>query len=76
MWGSGGIALPILNLGTRSRFVVSLVPWLLYHQEKRSQNLLNKRLGGPHHQPGWCGGGKNVFPVLGMELWFRGSFSP
>jgi hypothetical protein len=41
---SGNINPLILNLGTTCRWAVSLVPWLLYIQEKSLQYLLSKRL--------------------------------
>jgi hypothetical protein len=43
--GSRGIALLILNLGARRRWVVSTTPWLLYAQER----------SGTHCTGGWVG---------------------
>jgi hypothetical protein len=46
-WGSGGIAPHILDLGTRSRWVVSFTPWLFYPQRKSPWYPSYSRLGGP-----------------------------
>jgi len=46
-WGSGGIDLCILELGTRWRWVVSLTIWSFYPQGKRPWYPLDRRLGGP-----------------------------
>jgi hypothetical protein len=43
--GSGGIALCILNLGTRWRWVISFTPWPLYRRYP-----LARMLGGPQNQ--------------------------
>jgi hypothetical protein len=44
--GSGGIAPRILNLDTRWRWVVSIVPWPL-HPRRETLYPLDRRLGGP-----------------------------
>jgi len=37
IWGNGGVALCILNLNTRWRWVVSFMSWLLYPWGKSLQ---------------------------------------
>jgi hypothetical protein len=46
-WGSGVIALYILDLGTRWRWMVSFTPWPLNPQGKSPWYPLDRRLGGP-----------------------------
>jgi hypothetical protein len=47
-WGSGGIILRILDLGTRWRQVVSFTPRPHYSRGKNPWYPLGRRLGGPH----------------------------
>jgi hypothetical protein len=56
-WGSGGIALCILDLGTRWRWVVSFTPRSLYSQGKSPRYPVARRLGGP---PSRYGRGVNI----------------
>jgi hypothetical protein len=51
-WGSGGIALHILDLGTRWRWVFSLTSRPLYHQGKCPRYPLDMRLGRPQSRSG------------------------
>jgi len=44
-WGGGDTVPYVLDLGTRSRWVVSFMPWPLYPQGKSPQYPLNRRLG-------------------------------
>jgi hypothetical protein len=45
---SRGVAPLILNLGTRWRWMVSFTPQPLYHQRKRTQYPMARRLDEPH----------------------------
>jgi hypothetical protein len=66
-WGSGSIDPHILDLGTRWGWVVSFMPWPLYHQGKSPWYPLDKRLGGPQSWS-WHGGEeKNSQPLPGLE---------
>jgi hypothetical protein len=49
-WGSRGIALRIMNLDTRWRWVVSFTPRPLYSRGKSPWNPLDSRLGGPQNR--------------------------
>jgi hypothetical protein len=60
--GSGGIAPRILNLGTRSSWVVSFTIQPLYTQAKSPRYPLDRRLGGLQSQSGRGGEGKR--PVI------------
>jgi hypothetical protein len=51
-WGSGGIALRIVDLGTRWSWVVSFTPRPLNPQGKSPWYPLNRRLGGPQNRSG------------------------
>jgi hypothetical protein len=46
--GSRGIALLILNLSARGKWVVTVMPWLLYTQEGASVSIIQ--------EPGWAPG--------------------
>jgi hypothetical protein len=46
-WGSEGIALRILDLGTKWKFVVSFTPRPLYPQGRSPRYQFDRRLGGP-----------------------------
>jgi hypothetical protein len=48
VWRSGCIDPHFLDLGASWRWVVSLTPWSLYSQGKRSRCPLNRGLRGPH----------------------------
>jgi hypothetical protein len=50
IWGSGGIAPLILNLGTKWRWGFADLP--LLPEERAPQYALNRRLGGPQIWPG------------------------
>jgi hypothetical protein len=58
-WGSGSTALPIIELGTRWRWEVSLTPRLIYPQGKRPSYPLDRRSGGPQSLSGRGGEEKN-----------------
>jgi hypothetical protein len=66
-WGNGGVALCILDLGTRWRWVVSFTPQLLYPQGKSPWYPLDRRLDGPQSRSGRGGEEKNSHPLLGMK---------
>jgi hypothetical protein len=66
-WRSGGIALRILDFGTRWSWVVSFTPQLLYPQGKSPYYPLDRRLGGPQNLSGRDGGEKNSQPLPGLE---------
>jgi hypothetical protein len=51
-WGSGGIALRLLDLGTRWRWVVRFTPRPLYPQGKSPWYPLDRGLGGPQSRFG------------------------
>jgi hypothetical protein len=65
-WGSGGIALRILDLGTRWSWVVSFTLRPPYPQGKSSSYPLDRRLGGPQSLSGR--GGEEEIPSLRQEL--------
>jgi hypothetical protein len=66
-WGSGGIALCILDLGTRWRWVVSFTSRPLNSQGKSPWNPLDRRLGEPQSRSGRGGEKKNSQPLPGLE---------
>jgi hypothetical protein len=66
-WGSGGIGALILDLGTRSRWVVIFTPRPLYRQEKSPMYPLDRRLGGPQRRSGRGGEEKKSQPLPGFE---------
>jgi hypothetical protein len=68
-WESGSIASHILNLGTRWRWVVSFMPWILYPQGKSPQSPLNRRLGGLQSQSG-CSGKEKKNPIIACSIEF------
>lgn len=47
---SGGVAPPILQLGTRWRWVIDLMEQLPYPWGNDPQQVRSRRLGGPHSQ--------------------------
>jgi len=51
-WENGGIALRILDLGTRWRWLVSFKLRPLYPQGKNPWSTLDRRLGGPQRRSG------------------------
>jgi hypothetical protein len=65
-WWSEGIALPILDLGTRWKWVASFTPRPLYPQRKILLYPLDRRLGGPQSRSG--GGGEEKNSQLLPEL--------
>jgi hypothetical protein len=67
-WENGGIALCILNFGTRWRCMVSFLPWSLYPWGKSPQYPLDRGLGGPQSQCGHSGKEKNSHHYLCQEL--------
>jgi len=69
-WGSGGIAPRILNLGTRWRWVISLMILSLYPQGDNPQNPLDRRLGGPQWWSGQGGEEKNSVPLPFQPTYF------
>jgi len=68
-WGSGGVALRILDLGNRWRCEVIFTPRLLYPRSKNARYALARRLGGPQSQSGRGGEEKGVplLPLPGIE---------
>jgi hypothetical protein len=66
-WGSGGITPRILDLGTRSMWVVSFTPRPLYSQGRNPWYPLDRRLGGPQSRSGRGGEEKNSQPPPGLE---------
>jgi hypothetical protein len=74
--GSGGTAPHILDLGTRWRWVVSFMPWLLYSQGKCPWYPLDRRLGGPQSHSGHSGREKNSQPPTGDQTLEPPSSSP
>jgi hypothetical protein len=62
-WGNGGIAAPILNVGTRWRREVSFKPRPLYSRGKNSLFPLEMWLSGPNIQSGRGGEEKNVLSL-------------
>jgi hypothetical protein len=65
--GNGGIALRILDLGTRLKWVVIFTPRPLYSQRKSPRYPLDRRLGGPQSRSGRGGEDKNSQPLPGLE---------
>jgi len=66
-WGSGGIAVCILDLGT-SRCVVSFTPRPLHPQGKvRDTHWIGGWVGGPQSQSGHGGEEKNSQLLPGLE---------
>jgi hypothetical protein len=74
--GSGGIALRILDLGTRWRWVVSFTPRPLYNQGKIPCYPLDRRLGGPQSRSGRGGEEKNSPLLPGLKLPDHPAHSP
>jgi hypothetical protein len=66
-WDSEGIALRILDLGTRWRWVVSFTPRPLYPQGKSPRYPLDRRLGEPQSRSGRGGEEKNPRQPPGIE---------
>jgi hypothetical protein len=66
-WGSGRIALRILDLGTGWKWVVGFTLGPLYPQEKSLCYPLDRRLGGPHGRSGRRGEKKNFRLLKGIE---------
>jgi hypothetical protein len=66
-WVNGGIILPILDLGTRWRWVVSFTPRPPYLQGKSPWYPLDRRLGGPQSRSGCGGEEKNSQPLPRLE---------
>jgi hypothetical protein len=66
-WGSGGIALRILDLSTRRRWAVSFTPLPLYPQEKSPWYPLDWRLGVPQSRSRRDGEEKNSQSLPGVE---------
>jgi len=67
-WSSGGIALRILDLGTRWGWVVSVTLRPLCPKGKSSRYPLDRRrLGGPQGRSGRSGEEKNSEPAPGIE---------
>jgi hypothetical protein len=60
IWGSGGIAPPVLTSALGGSEWSASKSLLLYHEGKGAWHPLNKRLGGPQYQSGCCGEEKNV----------------
>jgi hypothetical protein len=61
-WGSGGIALHILNLGTRWRSAVSFTPRPLYPQDKSLSYPMNMKSGRKQNWSGCSGEEKKFEP--------------
>jgi hypothetical protein len=57
------------DLGTRWKWVVSFMPWLLYPQRQSPWYPLDRRLGGPQSWSGYGVEEKNTQPPLGFESW-------
>jgi hypothetical protein len=66
-WGSEGIALRILDLGTRWRWVFSFKTRPLYPQGKSPRYPMDERLRWPHNQSAYGGEEKNSQPLPGLE---------
>jgi hypothetical protein len=66
-WWSGGIALRILDFGTRWRWVVSFTLQPLYSQGKSPWYPSDRRLGGPQSRSGRDGEEKNSQPPPRIE---------
>jgi len=67
---SGSIAPLILNLNARWRWMVSLMPWLLYGPEKSAWCPWYRRLSGPQKWFESFGKGKNQLTLPGFEPHF------
>ena len=65
--GNGGLAVVILNLSTKCRWVVGVTPLPLYPQGRIPQYLLNKRLDVSYNDPQHCTEKKNHLSLLGFE---------
>jgi hypothetical protein len=65
--GSGGMALLVLDLGTRFRRVVSFTPRPIYPQGKSPWYPLERRLHGSQSRYGRGGEEKNSHPLPGLE---------
>jgi hypothetical protein len=66
-WGSGGIALRILDFRTRWRWVVSFTLGPLYPKGKSPLYPLDRRLGGHQSRPERGGEKKNSRHLPGLE---------
>jgi hypothetical protein len=67
-WGSGGIALRILNVGTRWGWEVNFTPQPLYTQGNSPQVPLERRLSGPRSRSGRGGEEREEsLPLPGIE---------
>jgi hypothetical protein len=64
--GSRGIAPPILNLGTRQRWVINFLSHLLYPKEE-TQHLLNRWLGGSDNHSGHFGEEEHLLPYWDLN---------
>ena len=71
MWGSRGIAQCIIHLGSRCRWVVNSMPWLLYAIGKSLCYPFSRRMGEPRRYSGCFGEEKNLLPMSGIEPWFH-----
>jgi hypothetical protein len=67
IYGSGGIAPPILNLGTRWRRQISFMPLQFYPRGNTPRYPLYRRLGRPQSRSGCYGEYKNLLPLPGIE---------
>jgi hypothetical protein len=65
--GEWGIAPPILDLGTRWRWVVSFTPRPLYPQGKSPCHPLDRKLGGSQSRSGHSDEKKNSQPLPGLK---------
>jgi hypothetical protein len=65
--GSGGIALHILDFGTRWRWVVSFTPRPLNRQGRSPRYPLDWKLGGPESRSGRGGEDRNFQSPPGIE---------
>ena len=66
--GGRGIAPLILNLSTRWGWVVNLMPQKVYHREKKTRYVRNRRMSGPQSRSRRFGTEKNLLLILGFEL--------
>jgi hypothetical protein len=66
-WGNGGIA-PLIDLGTRWKWVVGFTPRSHYPQGKRPLYPLDRRLGGPQSRSGRGGAEKNIVMNFNMHI--------
>jgi hypothetical protein len=67
VWGSGGLAPRILNVGSRWRCVVSLTLQRLYPQQNSPRYALNRKLDGPQIRIGRDGKEKNSHNLPEVE---------